>query len=80
MTTRTQLRTFQDFWPHYLNQHRKAGCRGLHYVGTILASTTLVWAITTATWLAIPVALVVGGPEGRRGGRRAPPRGGRRPP
>jgi len=60
MTTRTQLRTFQDFWPHYLNQHRKAGCRGLHYVGTILASTTLVWAITTATWLAIPVALVVG--------------------
>lgn len=60
MSQRPELNTFGEFWPFYLRQHLKVGCRGLHYLGTTLGLGTLIWAIATATWLAIPVALLVG--------------------
>ena len=30
------LKTFEEFWPHYLGEHRDPVNRGLHFVGTSL--------------------------------------------
>lgn len=31
------LRTYPAFWSYYLREHRRAGTRGLHYLGSALA-------------------------------------------
>ena len=30
-------KSFEEFWPYYVSQHRNATCRKLHFVGTSLA-------------------------------------------
>ena len=30
-------KTFEEFWPYYVSQHRDPTCRKLHFVGTTLA-------------------------------------------
>ena len=37
-----ELRTFEEFWPHYLEKHLHPANRALHFVGT-----TLVYGIAT---------------------------------
>ena len=47
-------RTYEEFWPFYLSQHRDPVCRRLHFVGT-----TIVWAILiTAAALRTPLLLL----------------------
>lgn len=38
------FRSFGDFYPYYLSEHRDPTCRRLHFVGTGLVITLLVWA------------------------------------
>jgi len=54
-----QLRTYREFWPHYLRQHRTPACRAAHYIGTGLTLVALALAIGRANpwWLlAMPLA------------------------
>ena len=54
-----RITSYADFWPYYLEEHRKPVTRGLHYVGTMLAIALLIVAIATQTWwllIAVPVA------------------------
>ena len=32
----SRIRTFEEFWPFYVSQHRRAGTRLTHFVGTTL--------------------------------------------
>lgn len=48
--------TFDEFWLAYLGQHRKAGTRFCHYIGT---SVGLVGGIGLALWGAFPAAVAV---------------------
>jgi hypothetical protein len=32
-----RIESFRDFWPFYLGQHSRRGCRILHYIGTSAA-------------------------------------------
>lgn len=55
----TRYRSFRDFYPYYLSEHRNATCRKLHFVGSSLVLAFILLAIVTASawWLlAVPVA------------------------
>ncbi|MEW5850798.1 MAG: DUF962 domain-containing protein [Myxococcota bacterium] len=55
-----RLKTFEEFWPYYVGEHRKPACRALHYVGTTGALLNLVGlALTANPWLFLS-ALVCG--------------------
>jgi hypothetical protein len=53
-------RTFADFYPFYLGEHRNPICRRLHFTGTSIGAALLVVALLTQHWWLIAVALVEG--------------------
>lgn len=55
-----KIDTYAEFWPYYLEEHRKPTTRALHYFGTLLGVGLLVVAVATQTWWLLAVALVSG--------------------
>ena len=54
-----RYRSFREFYPFYLSEHRNRTCRRLHFVGSALVLVVIATAIVTrdAMWLlAAPVA------------------------
>jgi hypothetical protein len=54
-----ECRSFADFWPCYLREHRDPRTRALHYAGTSLVVILAFSAAVTASWrllLAVPLA------------------------
>lgn len=51
------FKSFREFYPYYLGEHRDATCRRLHVVGTVLVVATALTAWLVAGWVAwlIPV-------------------------
>ncbi len=47
------FKTFEDFWPYYVGEHRDPTCRKLHFVGTTLALGCVGTAVVTGNpmWL-----------------------------
>lgn len=54
------MRTFREFWPHYVREHSRAGTRLLHAAGTLSSTLMLVALVATGRWRWLPAALVVG--------------------
>lgn len=52
------MRTYEDFWPYYVAQHRKASTRVLHFAGTTGVIACAAAAALTSPWwlLAMPFA------------------------
>jgi hypothetical protein len=50
------LRSFAEFYPWYLSEHRNATCRRLHFIGSTLSLLSL-WALV---WTRQPVFFVAG--------------------
>ncbi len=47
-----ELRTFEEFWPHYLGEHIHPANRALHFIGTSLAYGIVALALgQSAEWL-----------------------------
>ena len=55
-----RIQTFEAFWPFYVGEHRLPVCRGLHYIGSLLAPTVLVTAIVTQNWWLLLLVAVAG--------------------
>ena len=55
-----RFRSFAEFYPFYLSEHRNRTCRRLHFVGTSLGVVAIILAVATlnAWWLL--AGLVVG--------------------
>jgi hypothetical protein len=58
MPPEPDLRTFSDFWPHYLREHSRRGTRALHFAGTTLAILFIVAALVSGRPRLLFVALV----------------------
>lgn len=55
----TRYKSFRDFWPHYLREHKRAATRRLHYAGTALVLALAAAALATRDWrllAAVPIA------------------------
>lgn len=55
-----KLKTYAEFWPYYLTEHRRPGTRALHYLGTALGLALLAAAAIAASWW-LAIAAVVSG-------------------
>ncbi len=53
-------RSFSEFWPYYLGEHRHPLNRALHYLGTGTAYSLVGWFAWHGRWSLLPVALLVG--------------------
>ncbi|MBX2988943.1 MAG: DUF962 domain-containing protein [Bdellovibrionaceae bacterium] len=53
-------RTFEEFWPHYLREHRHPLSRRLHFIGTSLSLLILILSLITGFWWGLPAAVVSG--------------------
>jgi hypothetical protein len=60
MTTDKSYKTFGEFYPFYLSEHRNTTSRALHFAGTSIAIVLLVAAVVTLTWWLVPLAFVQG--------------------
>lgn len=55
-----RFKTFEEFWPFYLNEHSKPQNRLLHFIGSSLGIVFLITAVVTMKPLFILAALFVG--------------------
>lgn len=54
------LRSFAEFYPFYLGEHRNRTCRRLHFLGSTLAlACLLTWALS-GDWRFLPLGLLCG--------------------
>ena len=54
-----RYKTFDDFYPFYLNEHRNGTCRTLHFMGSFCVLTVLAAALVMGRWqlfILMPVA------------------------
>ncbi|MBV8535631.1 MAG: DUF962 domain-containing protein [Alphaproteobacteria bacterium] len=53
-------RSYAEFWPYYLGEHRRAGTRVLHFLGTTAALALVIVAAATLEWRWFALAVVAG--------------------
>lgn len=55
-----EMKSFADFWPHYVAEHSQPGTRALHFAGTTVATACAAALIARRKWRWLPLALVPG--------------------
>ena len=60
MSEQPEFKSFEEFWPFYLGEHRLIMCRTLHYIGTVMATSTLIFLIWQGMWAWLPIILPLG--------------------
>ncbi|HVE85793.1 MAG TPA: DUF962 domain-containing protein [Myxococcales bacterium] len=54
------MKTFAEFWPFYVGEHRKPVTRALHFAGNSFSLVLLAAGILTGRWLLLPLAVAQG--------------------
>ena len=52
------IKTFAEFWPHYVRAHSRPRTRVLHAIGSILALGMIVLGITVNPWYFLGAPLI----------------------
>ncbi len=60
MADEERIKSFEEFWPYYLGEHRDPTCRALHYLGTSMALSAAATAIITLNPWLILLGMVLG--------------------
>jgi hypothetical protein len=60
MSAEKKYKSFSEFWPYYLSEHRDPVNRALHFAGTTAALATAALAAATLNPFLVPAALVCG--------------------
>lgn len=55
-----RIRSFEEFWPYYLAQHRKPGTRLAHFIGSGVALIALLLALLTFDGWYLVLSVVAG--------------------
>jgi hypothetical protein len=55
-----RIRNFQEFWPYYVREHSKPGCRLLHFIGSSAGIICLVATFLTGNLWYIPLGFIIG--------------------
>ena len=55
-----QYKTFAEFYPFYLDEHRNRLCRRLHFIGSTLVLILLSYILFTSSWPMLLILPVVG--------------------
>jgi hypothetical protein len=58
--TEQTFRTFSEFYPYYLEEHRNRNCRRLHFVGSLLVLLVLSWSVISSNLLLLLLLPVIG--------------------
>ncbi len=53
-------KSLKEFYPYYLTEHLNGTCRVLHFIGTSLVITDLIWALSTSNYWALWLIPVIG--------------------
>jgi hypothetical protein len=53
-------KTYREFWPRYLDEHRRGATRTLHFAGSGLGLFLLAGAVASGDWRLAVAALVCG--------------------
>ena len=54
------MKTFDDFWPFYLEEHSDPKNRRLHFIGTFIVHVILFYVFATADFKALWLVPIVG--------------------
>jgi hypothetical protein len=60
MNKEERIKDFEDFWPYYVREHKAAGCRLLHFIGSAAGIVCLVSTFVTGNLWFIPLGLGLG--------------------
>lgn len=53
-------KSLKEFYPYYLTEHLNETCRVLHFIGTSLVLTDLIWALSTGNYWALWLIPIIG--------------------
>jgi len=59
-TMKKDFKTFSEFYPFYLNEHRNLICRRLHFVGSSLVLLVIVYSMYTTRWSLLWLTPIMG--------------------
>jgi hypothetical protein len=60
MREKAAIRSYREFWPYYLNEHKQPKTRALHLAGTGVTIALLAAGIVTANIWFLPAAVLAG--------------------